>query len=487
MAAAAAASGGLSEVVDIIRRIYKAILTAVRWARRVLDMVNQALDTVTDIATGAIEKVGAKFEQIMRRGMPVIIGFLADQVGLGGIGTALRGIVDKLREKVDQAILWLIDKVKAGIEALVGAVKAGVEAITDWWKARKHFTADDGEGHDLFFEGSEDGAQLMIKSEKKTAEQFLADYPDKTTPEYQAAEAAFIKAKQIIYSPAKKDEAERTRRKEIVEKELSNISLAFAKLVQIPEEKDYEKCKVDYVATTGNKASRNTVTYLSDKPPAGSPPEAQGLDSKTPGWDRIFKSGLTRPTQSDRWVQMHVVSERLGGQGKRNNLIAAPNSINTGPFLQLELKTASAAATKQKKVRTVMWYDVKVSWRSTPHENFAETISGQAGLHVWKGKKDKWKKIDTPVLASQATIPRPEFHEEGKISLNFSGKTDMAKIISPYSLVKLIAENRPYKTNEEFVDKVSAAAREAGLDVKPSQLTRITNLKKVVLEDVLPT
>ena len=60
MAAAAAASGGLSEVVDIVRRIYKAILTAVRWARRILDMVNQTLDTVLDIAAGAVEKVGAQ-------------------------------------------------------------------------------------------------------------------------------------------------------------------------------------------------------------------------------------------------------------------------------------------------------------------------------------------------------------------------------------------------------------------------------------------
>ena len=53
MAAAAAASGGLSEVLDVIRRVYKAMVTAVRWARRILDMVNQVLDNVLDIAGGA--------------------------------------------------------------------------------------------------------------------------------------------------------------------------------------------------------------------------------------------------------------------------------------------------------------------------------------------------------------------------------------------------------------------------------------------------
>lgn len=124
LAAAAAASGGLSEVIDIARRIYKAILTAVRWARRILDMANEALDNVLDIAGGAIETVGAKFRDILHRGMPVVIGFLADQVGLGGVGEALRNIVDKLRAEVDKGILWLIDKIKAGIEAVIGAARA---------------------------------------------------------------------------------------------------------------------------------------------------------------------------------------------------------------------------------------------------------------------------------------------------------------------------------------------------------------------------
>ena len=82
MATAAAASAGLSEVVDIARRIYKAMLTAKRWARQILDMANDALDNILGLATGAIEPVRAKFRDLMDRGMPVVIGFLADQVRL---------------------------------------------------------------------------------------------------------------------------------------------------------------------------------------------------------------------------------------------------------------------------------------------------------------------------------------------------------------------------------------------------------------------
>ncbi|MBD1848309.1 DUF4157 domain-containing protein [Cyanobacteria bacterium FACHB-63] len=174
LAAAAAASGGLSQILDTVRRIYRAINTAVRWARRILDMVNETFDNVLDIAAGNLEPVGVKLEQIMRRAMPVVIGFLADQVGLGGVGQKLRDIVDTLREKVDEAILWLIDKIKAGIEALIGAVRAGVSALMDWWKASKTFTAADGASHRLFFKGEESSAVLTVKSDEQPFTEFIS-------------------------------------------------------------------------------------------------------------------------------------------------------------------------------------------------------------------------------------------------------------------------------------------------------------------------
>jgi hypothetical protein len=163
VAVSAALTAGLSEIIDIARRIYKALVTAKRWARRLVDMANEALDNVLDIASGAIEKVGIKFEDILHRGMPVVIGFLADQVGLGGVGEQIRSIVDDLRAQVDAGILWLIDKVKAGLEAVIGAVKAGVAAVFEWWKARMRV----GEGessHTIYFVGDEESAVLFIES-----------------------------------------------------------------------------------------------------------------------------------------------------------------------------------------------------------------------------------------------------------------------------------------------------------------------------------
>ncbi|MGJ7506618.1 AHH domain-containing protein [Variovorax sp. GT1P44] len=193
LSAAAAASGGLSEVIDVARRIYKAMLTAKRWAGRILQMASDTLDNVLDIASGNVSKVGGQFEKIMDKAMPVVIGFLADQVGLGGIGAAIRNIIDKLREKVDDAILWLIDKAKAGIEAVLGGIKAGVAALEDWFGLRKDFTAQ-GKPHTLYFVGTGHSARLAVASNETFMEDLLEPNGELETDVLKSEDAARIGA-----------------------------------------------------------------------------------------------------------------------------------------------------------------------------------------------------------------------------------------------------------------------------------------------------
>lgn len=160
MAAAAAASAGLSQVIDTARRIYIAFVSAKRWAKKILQMVSQTLDQVVDIAIGRIEIAGARFRDIMDKGMPVVIGFLADQVGLGDVGAELRRIVQKLRAKVDDAINWFIDVARAAIEFVIGLVQKGVKAVTNWWRKKTSI----GGGHELLFVGGKKDARLEAHS-----------------------------------------------------------------------------------------------------------------------------------------------------------------------------------------------------------------------------------------------------------------------------------------------------------------------------------
>ncbi len=172
LGAAAAASGGLSEVLDAIRRVYKVLVSVKRYLAGILNMVSSALDHVIELATGKWEPVGAILEGILHKGMPIVIGFLAEQVGLGGIGDAIRGIIDKIRAKWTKPSFWLIDKIKGGIETLVNLVQGAVQKLKDWWTQEVHFEAD-GEPHTLKFQGADASARLVIASNPTPVRDFL--------------------------------------------------------------------------------------------------------------------------------------------------------------------------------------------------------------------------------------------------------------------------------------------------------------------------
>jgi hypothetical protein len=163
MATAAAASAGLSEVVDAIRRIYIAINWAVRWMRQILEMVDTALDSVINIAAGTIEPAALLLTNAFKRATPVVIGFLAAQVGLGGVPQKIADIVDSLRAKVDEAIIAIINGLRSAFSAIASGARQAVAAVFEWWRMRERIPADD-EVHTLSFEGSEDDAELFFSS-----------------------------------------------------------------------------------------------------------------------------------------------------------------------------------------------------------------------------------------------------------------------------------------------------------------------------------
>ena len=97
-------------VINGIIAIYNAINSAVKYIVKILNIVNSILDTTIAIASGSIGPAAKKLEEALARSMPVVIGFLADQLGLDNVVEAINGVIDTIRGKVDKAIDWLIDK-----------------------------------------------------------------------------------------------------------------------------------------------------------------------------------------------------------------------------------------------------------------------------------------------------------------------------------------------------------------------------------------
>lgn len=417
VAAAAAASAGLSEIVDVARRVYKVLLAIQRWADRILAMANEALDNVLDIAGGAVDKVGGVFLKLMQRGMPVIIGLLAEQVGLGNVGKGVRDAIAKLRANVDKGIEWLLDKLKAGVMALVRLVKKGVKAITDWWKEPVKFTSADGQPHTLFFEGSDGNLQVIVRSKPTLVEKILKEIISGTSmdPRQRATAKTALEFYLGMIEPHLKKKADEQRKHDLPErlKTLSNYFKELALGADLPEQDEPL-----HGAPVFSKMFKVSVKNVKKGTEAGGDTDAMKL---------VTAYGRKRSNQSTSWVRMHMITARVGGPGTPNNWVPAPQAVNQGKnvigfeedLVRLVLKPN--AVTKKPNV---VWVHVHTDsfhkkypdpgkeypgpdkMLSYDDKTFPHEVSLKAGFYRQDGDNG-WQQETTAVLSSRAIIPPP--------------------------------------------------------------------------------
>jgi hypothetical protein len=110
---------GIMAVVNSVKALYNAIESFIRYIREMLEIVNSFVEGIAEIAKGDISRAADFLENSLGRAMPIAIGFLANQVGLSGVGRRIGEMIEAVREKVDKGLDWLIDKaVKAGTSLL---------------------------------------------------------------------------------------------------------------------------------------------------------------------------------------------------------------------------------------------------------------------------------------------------------------------------------------------------------------------------------
>lgn len=467
--------------VSAIISIYDTIMVFIEKISKIIQVVTAFLDSIMAIASGQVEGAAKKVESVLAGLLSLAISFLAGFLGLGKITDKIKEIIAKVREKVDKALDKAIEFIVSKAKALFAKGKAAVAAVIDWLREKAIFTNSAGEMHEISIAGTESSPELMIASNKGPIGKYLNEYEPKTSPEYKIAMSVFDGSSKVLYSFGRLAPKEKEARKGLIKTELAKISAAFAKLAgKPPIPADYKDAEV---VPSGPPARKNLVKYLSGNAKGGTPPQNRGPNSNTPGWGRVLNSGLT--TQSDKWVQMHVISEKLGGKGDGSNLISAPNSINTGYFRSFEHGVVALAKATSQKVKNVVWVVVTIDWWSG--NEFAKKITGKAGLYFWTGKKanakEPWVQNTQPSLTAEASIPRPDLHEKGKYSLNFSSKTDLRTVIKDEALVNLIHRNRPYSSIQDFEKRITDEANRVGISQATNKIAGILGNSNIILKD----
>jgi hypothetical protein len=101
---------GIMAVINGAMAFFNAIQSFIKYLREMLEVVNSFVNGVADLARGNVATAANYLERTMGQAMPVVIGFLANQVGLSGIGARIAEIIGAVREMVDQALTWLVNR-----------------------------------------------------------------------------------------------------------------------------------------------------------------------------------------------------------------------------------------------------------------------------------------------------------------------------------------------------------------------------------------
>jgi hypothetical protein len=119
---------GIMAVINSCIAIYNAIQSFIKYLREMLEVINSFVNGVADIAEGNVATAANYLEGTMGRAMPIVIGFLANQVGLGGVGRRIGEMIETARELVDEALTWLVNKaVDTGMNLLDRVMGRGGE------------------------------------------------------------------------------------------------------------------------------------------------------------------------------------------------------------------------------------------------------------------------------------------------------------------------------------------------------------------------
>ncbi|MDT0348946.1 phage tail protein [Pseudonocardia charpentierae] len=129
--------------IKACKMIYDVVMFFVDNGSRILKFVNTVIDSVADIVKGNVSGVVNKINDVLGQMVPIIIGFLASLVGLGGIGQKIRSIIETLQKPVTKALdfviktgLKLAGPIIRGIKGISGKVKAKVAAGKAWVKGK---------------------------------------------------------------------------------------------------------------------------------------------------------------------------------------------------------------------------------------------------------------------------------------------------------------------------------------------------------------
>lgn len=336
---------GLMTPVGAFIKAAMAIIDVVKFfiqrAAQIMELVKAFTDSIKAIASGNVGAVAKAIENALGKAVPVLIGFLASLLGIGGLADKVVGVIRKIRERIVKAItkFWTFVKSKAkGLLGKIGVGKLGFgkkdkrdkkvkenkeenNAKEGDFNGKEKFETPRGDKHTLYFEDKGDKDVLMMRSTPRTYEDYIKTVEiDKSDPKKVATKQKLLNLVVQMKALDNKDEKYETKMSKI----FNEIFILTKELFKVGQ----SSVPIFKGTTYGGFGDSMTIEYLSKIPHSGT----QGSDT----------GGITTPVYSNIdkryrfYVRGHLLSQKLHGPGIWENLTPLSRSANSNHESSIE-------------------------------------------------------------------------------------------------------------------------------------------------------
>lgn len=502
-----------SAIVKAIKLVFDLVMFLVERYQQIKDFIMSVYEAVAEVASGNFGKVTTAVENALSRVVPVLISLLASVMGLGGIAKQVKKVIETITKPINKAIDMVVDKIVKFAKKILGKVKAGAKKVKEkakavarkiasWWKARAGFKDKSGESHTLSYKGQKNAAKLYVASSNPThIPAFLADRKTKAAAGGTKYSAADVQAADTYHTnkvvPAEKalktadnaGAAANAKKKvddnealvKALEGHLDHLGKNWlSKFFDPGDVKDFPPAKLPVMANA-MKAKNFEADYIV----AGTPKNGYKYKVKTGtesgdhvgnlhGWKDLQGAKLT--SGGAKYVRMHLLPHKLGGDAVDSNLTPARGDLFNTPFSAAVEQPAIQTATEGVEPnRKPIWYSFKITyWPSTtkppaawtagapyPADAFPNHIEAKWGFYktansastkIERDPTPKGDKSDNPPLPDLAVTP-PDINRDGPTAL-LGALQKQEPEITPYFVSEILIKNRPYSSKTNMKDTI---------------------------------
>jgi hypothetical protein len=152
--------------IKACKMIYDVVMFFVEKGSQIKEFVDSVLDSIESIVGGGVGAVAKHIENTLAKILPLLLGFLASLLGLGGISEKVKEILEKVQKPVNKAIDFVINGALKLAAPIINLAKRGAAWVKGKYEKGKAWVKGKVEGAKAWAKGKLDTARARLAGAK---------------------------------------------------------------------------------------------------------------------------------------------------------------------------------------------------------------------------------------------------------------------------------------------------------------------------------